>query len=176
MKYCNKIIITIAFLCFLLLGSQCKKDLNLSKIPNIQFLKFSKLSSPSDDISKRGIIIFSYTDGDGNIGLSQGDTTGVFSKGNEYYYNLWITYQEYQNGTWKDVEIQDIQTGEISYLHSRIPMLTKTPIGQAIKGEIIDTIPIYNPVSKYDTIRFLIQIADRNLNKSNQISTPMIIR
>ena len=45
-------------------------------------------------------IVFSFTDGDGDIGLDQNILTPPHEPGNFYYYNLYITYYELMDGQW----------------------------------------------------------------------------
>ena len=59
-------------------------------------------------------------------------------------------------------------------LRYRIPDLTPDDRNKAIKGIIVDTIPL-NPNPVYDTIQFSMFIYDRALHKSNVVFTPEII-
>ncbi|MFA8449154.1 MAG: hypothetical protein ACEPOW_00500 [Bacteroidales bacterium] len=172
----KKTFVILFIICSLCTFHSCKKKTLSSKIPEISFLSFEKIIPTEGNIVHKGIVTFSYSDGNGDIGLKQNDTLGIHSKGQEHYYNLWINYQEMQNGKWKDIQLIDPVSKEEIFFHTRIPVLLPYEQEQIIKGEISDTIFIYNPLSKYDTIRFSLQIADRELNKSNIIITPMIIR
>ena len=58
--------------------------------------------------------------------------------------------------------------------NARIPILTPDDNIKAIKGIIVDTLPL-NPKPAYDTIRLKFFIYDRALNQSNIDSTPPII-
>lgn len=164
-------------LSFLLLGvlHQCKKKQSFSKIPEIEYIGFQLLQSEASSVPERGVLMFSYTDGDGDIGLSQGDTTGIFGKDSDYYFNLWITYQERQNGDWKTVYLVNPQTLDTTYLHARVPVLMPNMKNKNIHGEIFDTIPVNNPLSDFDTIRFKVELIDKALNHSNVIETPAIV-
>ncbi len=42
--------------------------------------------------------MISYTDGDGDLGLSDTDTYPPYNVGSEYYYNMIIDYFELQHG------------------------------------------------------------------------------
>jgi len=67
-------------------------------------------------------------------------------------------------------------TYDTIYHNARIPVLTPDGSNKSIKGEIEDTLFIYNYESEFDTIMFEAYIVDRALHKSNTIETPIIIR
>lgn len=170
------------FLLILLIGGliSCKKVEKFPVIPRIEYLSFTKAYNPDLEIYDRGILHFSFEDGDGDIGLNNGDTLPPFNSSSKYYYNLIIIYFEMQNGELKEVPILwfNPQTEQYDTLtqSARIPNLTPEGINKAISGEIQDTLFIYNFNSVYDTIKFEAYIFDRALNMSNTISTPLIVR
>lgn len=147
----------------------CKKTEEYPVIPAIKYENFIKLYN-----SDRGVFKISFTDGDGDIGLTQNDTLPP------YEYNLFITYYEIQYGDTVEVILTKYnhETGQYDTLtfNGRIPMLTPEGSNKSIKGEIEDTLFIYNYSSDFDTIMFDAYIVDRALNKSNIIQTPLIIR
>lgn len=160
--------------------SSCKKVDRFPPEPRIEYLNFSRVYNPDLEIYDRGVLHFSFEDGDGDIGLNSGDTFPPFNNGSDYYYNLIIIYNEMQHGELVEVPIvwfnpQTEQYDTLS-LSSRIPYLTPDGINKAISGEIWDTLFIYNFNSEFDTIQFDAYIIDRALNESNTISTPLIIR
>jgi len=170
------------FLIILLMAaySSCKKVEKYPDIPRIEYLSFTKIYNPDLEIFDRGVLHFSFEDGDGDIGLNSNDTFPPYNTGSPYYYNLIITYYEMQNGELTEVPIlwfnpQTEQYDTLS-LSSRIPNLTPDGVNKAISGEIFDTLFIYNFNSDFDTIKFDAHIIDRALNESNAISTPLIIR
>ncbi len=121
----------------------------------------------SQNIDKKGILEFSFTDGDGDIGLNSWDT--VYP----YDFNLFITYFEKQNGEFKEVPI--IVNGDTTIQDARIPILNTSGEGKSLKGKIEIELFINNPRSNFDTIRYDAYIKDRALNESNVISTPEIV-
>ncbi|MCD4791393.1 MAG: hypothetical protein K8R37_15470 [Bacteroidales bacterium] len=147
----------------------CKKMEEYPVIPAIEYENFIKLYN-----SDRGVFKISFTDGDGDIGLTQNDTLPP------YEYNLFITYYEIHYGDTVEVILTKYnhETGQYDTLtfNGRIPMLTPEGSNKSIKGEIEDTLFIYNYSSDFDTIMFDAYIVDRALNKSNIIQTPLIIR
>lgn len=158
----------------------CRKIEDYPETPHIEFISFGKIYNTELGIYDRGVLKFSFEDGDGDIGLNSGDTLPPYNASSEYHYNLIITYFEMQNGvitevpiTWYNPETEQFDTLTLS---ARIPNLTPEGINKAISGEIDDTLFIYNFNSSFDTIQFEAFIYDRALNKSNTITTPLINR
>lgn len=162
------------FILLVLVVGSCKDYENFPVEPQLEFIEFTILRD-AQGIDQRGIIHMSYTDGDGNIGLDSTDKVAP------YDYNLFIKYYEQQNGVFKEILLirPDYSTNPVTYdtatFNARIPMLTPAGRNKAIRGEIEDTLFINNPLSRFDTIKFEAYIVDRDLNKSNVISTPPII-
>ncbi len=154
-----------------LLSTSCLKDSrNIPNTPAIEFADFVKLANDSADFS------FTFKDGDGNIGLRANDTSGQFSinnAGGEYYYNLHMIYY------FKDVDGKfkryfNVNTNDSQRITARIPDIQ--PVGQnkILDGTIkfrIDP-PYWFP--SHTTIKFDAYIYDRDLNKSNVITSPEI--
>lgn len=164
-----------ALLVLLLVIGSCKKYEEFPPEPVIKFMDFTLLRD-TEGIDQRGILRFSYTDGDGNIGLCSYDTVAPFD------YNLFIKYFELQNGVFKEILLitpNYINDTTIEYdtatFNGRIPILTPAGKNKAIRGEIEDTLNVNNILSPYDTIKYEVYIMDRDLNKSNIIATPPII-
>ncbi len=166
MKHKPKLLIIIV-LAGILLYSSCKKPETYSPIPAIAYVSFAKIQN-SQGIDQKGILTFSFTDGDGDIGLSADDTTGAFSPGSQYYYDLFVTYYEKQNGVYVPVVLPETN-------NLRIPVVTPSGQNKSIKGTIDVNLFINNPTSVYDTIAYDVAICDRALHMSNKIRTPDII-
>ncbi len=164
----------ILSLIFVLLWS-CKKYEEYPPEPQIEFLDFVLLRD-AQGIDQRGVLRFSFTDGDGNIGLYDNDTLPP------YDYNLFVRYFERKNGSFQEVFLvtpRYINDTTIVYdtatFNGRIPILTPAGKNKAISGEIEDTLFVNNPLSAFDTIMFEVFIRDRDLNESNVIQTPPIV-
>jgi hypothetical protein len=140
--------------------------------PFITFNGFVKINDGSG-IDNRGVLQIGYTDGDGDIGLTQNDTLPP------YDYNLFMKYFEKQNGVFKEVYITYFndytQKLDTLVMNARIPVLTPAGRNKSIKGIIQDTIFINNYDSPYDTVRFEVYIKDRALHESNTVTTPEIV-
>jgi hypothetical protein len=173
-------IILFVLIAFILGFASCKKVKKFSEIPRIEYLNFEKIYNPDLGIFERGVLSFSFEDGDGDIGLNNNDTFPPYDPSSKYHYNLIITYFEMQNGELVEVPIlwYNPQTEEFDTLtqSARIPNLTPVGTNKAINGEIYDTLFIYNFNSSFDTIKFEAYIYDRALRQSNTIVTPLIYR
>lgn len=160
----------LLFSMILLVGgsfSSCVKKEKYPDEPVIEFIDLIKVNNALG-VDEKGILVFSFTDGDGDLGLEQGDTFPPFNRQSEYYYNLFIDFYELQMDSLVKIPL------EIP-MHQRIPNLTPEGQSKAIKGEIEAELFINNPLSPYDTIAFEFYIYDRALNKSNVVRTPLIV-
>ena len=160
---------------FLLLGilSSCIKKQDFSTVPKIEFKDFVKYGTDS------AVFICTFQDGDGDIGLTQSDTSGNFVKTGPYFYNMVLTYYyKKTNGTFSTYVIgSGPQTGTIFQYQYRIPNITPDGQNKAIKGEIKVTMkpgPYYVDTHLLKIFRYEAYIYDRALNKSNVIVTPDI--
>ncbi len=162
----SKIQLIIAISVFLLLLS-CKKKESYPDIPAIQFKDFSKIAN-NTIIDEKGVITFSFTDGNGDIGLSPEDTLAPYNPGSPYYYNFLIHYFEKQKGNWTEV-VPPLP------FNARIPLINPSGKEMPLSGEIQMEVYINNQLSVYDTIRFEFYILDRGLHQSNTVTTPDII-
>jgi hypothetical protein len=148
----------------------CLKDEEYPIIPAIEFEDFILLLNTQTGIIQRGVLRISFKDGDGDIGLYPNDTAAP------YDFNLFIDYFEIQNKDTVPIFLVDPVSGDTSTFNARIPILTPTGSDKSIKGEIEDTLFIYDPTSAFDTIMFRVYLVDRALHKSNIIHTPLIKR
>lgn len=153
----------------------CKRYEDYPPEPAIKYTDFLLLRD-QQGIDQRGVLKFSFTDGDGNIGLYDYDTLPP------YDYNLFIRYFEKQKGSFREVFLitpRYVNDTTIVYdtatFNGRIPILTPAGKNKAISGEIEDTLFVNNPLSPYDTIMFEFYIKDRDLNQSNVVQTPPIV-
>ncbi len=123
-----------------------------------------------------GVVKFSFTDGDGDIGLNDSDNESPFDTGSVYYNNIFIRYYEKVNGAWVQGTNPFGDPIEFKY---RIQRITPTGNNKALKGEIIvNIVPIaYNPFSlNNDSIKYDIKLVDRAIHLSNIAETGEILR
>jgi hypothetical protein len=142
---------------FFLLSS-CQKQETYPLEPIIAFNSFTVYQDSA-------ILSLDFTDGDGNIGLTNADSLKPYDS------NLFLTYYEKQKGVFKKIELP-------LPFNYRIPLINKSGKEKPLKGTIsVNITPtFYNPFSKFDTLKFDVIIKDRALNISNTISTPEVLR
>ena len=142
----------------------CFKPDDFPDEPEISFENFEKAENNT------AYLTVSFTDGDGNIGLEKGDTTGKFSPDSRYHHNLFLEYYEKKNGDWVKRDLDPP-------FYYRIPPLEPEGRSKALEGDIRVHIKptYYDPTSPHDTIKFSAQLADRDLNESNIVETDPII-
>lgn len=147
----------------------CLKPDKYPPEPSIEFKSFEQMGDS-------GKIVFSFTDGDGDIGLGENETTPPFDTSSKFYNNVFIRYFEKVNGTF----VQGVgATGDPVEFTYRTEKLTPSGKNKALKGTIIIYIipSFYNPFSaNSDTIKFDIQLADRSLNLSNIVESGEFVR
>ena len=166
----KSIIYSLVFTVMLAVSAGCLREEEYPIIPEIKFEDFILLLNTQSGIIERGVLRISFKDGDGDIGLYQNDTAPP------YDFNLFIDYFEIQNEDTVRVYQVDPVSGDTSTFNARIPILTPRGSDKSIKGEIEDTLFIYDPTSSYDTILFRVHLVDRALHKSNVVYTPLIRR
>lgn len=158
----------------------CRKFEEYPVEPVISYENFLLEYNLETGKTERGVLIFSYTDGDGDLGLAADELYPPYNPGSPYYYNLIISYYEKQNGTFVEVPLLSWNADSAYYdtltFNSRFPRLLKDLEDQPIEGQFSDTLFILNPLSEYDTIKFSAYIIDRALHESNVIETPEIVR
>lgn len=136
--------------------SSCRKIQQFPPEPEIEYVDFLQFGTDSAQL------VVSFTDGDGDIGLRDGDTTGDFA------YNLFLTYYEMQDGAWIEPELA-------TPFWYRIPVLRESSSEKALQGEInVDLSPFYSRPGA-DSIRYDVVLRDRALNNSNTLATPTIV-
>ena len=167
-KHYSKIILFIVIISIFTIPS-CKKLPTYPATPAITFKSLTKIpnGTSSDD---KGILTISFTDGDGDLGLNEGDTLPPFNRGSQYYYNYIVRYYEKEKGTFVD-KTDSLQMT----FNSRVPRIVSKTHNKSLKGDIALELYINNYTSPYDTIKFDVYIIDRALHKSNTITTPDIV-
>lgn len=127
-----------------------------------------EISFKSFEIEDESAVLkFNFTDGDGNIGLEEGDTIPPFCPEEcDYYHNLFCEYYELQDGEW--VIFDDLAAP----FYYRIPIVEPKGQNPTLEGEIhVDLNTYFITGSGYDTCRMSVKLVDRDLNESNTIFT-----
>jgi hypothetical protein len=159
-------------LIILLTGAvSCLKDKQLPDVPQLTTSSFEFTETG-------GAMILGFTDGDGNFGLEEGDTSGVFSDCIRSW-NLYAEYYELRNGIWTR-EVIDPCDGpfpdnDVAFYYA-IPWAKPTGQDQTQEGEIRIDMNTWYLESEFDTIRFEVKIVDRAMNESNTIVVGPLIK
>lgn len=142
--------------------SACLKTEAFPKEPHIDFKSYTQSPDHAE-------LTITFTDGDGDIGLDQGDTLPPYNPGSLWYHNFFVDYYRMQNGQWL------LQQFTLP-LYYRIPVITPTGQNKALQGDIaVQISPQVLPQVPGDTVRFGVRIADRALHESNTVFTDAIV-
>jgi hypothetical protein len=147
--------------------SSCLKKQDFPNRPDLELIGVFSNPAALNANDSLGFVKFNFTDGDGDLGLSAGDTLGQFAPDEQYYYNLFIHYFEKRNGVYEEF-VTPLP------LHVRFKRLEAVGGSGALEGEM-DVRYFSRPGSPYDTIRYEMYIVDRALQHSDTIITPDII-
>jgi hypothetical protein len=154
-----------AFL-FIVVGCFKKK-----KYPSRPVIYFEDFIVTADSAT----ITMKFEDGEGDIGLNDDQSASPYNVESKYYYNLYLVYYEYVNGSLK---VGTDLNGDTLVFKNRLkPIYMGKP--KSIDGKIKYTLSpfYYNFLSNNsDSIVYKIKIIDRALNESDWIETPLIVR
>lgn len=123
-----------------------------------------------------GYLSINFTDGDGDIGLTETQTDPPYDTSSYYHYNMYAEYYEYYGATdeWKPTLINGNDTLTFTF---RVPDITPEGQSKALKGSIQVQLNFYrDPNSTNDSIKYRIKLIDRALNESAWIETPVIYK
>ncbi|MCG8410318.1 MAG: hypothetical protein MI739_03430 [Bacteroidales bacterium] len=155
----RKFIFIFSFIC---LFASCSKKENIPITPMINYSDFIvRYESTSLGQQLTGVLSFTFTDGDGDIGFFENsDTTNNHS---DIIYDLIIYEYRKQNG-------QFVINDTIRYW---MPYFEKGIYKQSIKGSI--DVKLIRTIHSIDTAQYRFFIKDRGNNQSNVEQTPEII-
>ncbi|GGK81708.1 hypothetical protein ACD591_10730 [Rufibacter glacialis] len=169
--------------------TSCYDDPDFSLTPNLTFrgIEQRTLRNAQNIRYDSLILVVRFQDGDGNLGLSETifpeDEAPPFNPEKlnvpqgPGFHNILCDLYKKANG--KYIKITN-QAGK-SFYNGRFPRVSTDKRSEPLEGDIRYSISIYenpsreNPIQKGDTIRFSIQIMDRDLNKSQVVNTDDII-
>ncbi len=145
----------------------CKKINSYSDIPEIRFKKLtSGQKNTALGIVDVTFLTFSFTDGNGDLGVRDTTTTDTLSR----VYVIW--QEKLTDGTYKDYTF--INGNGTTIQPYRIPydyrMNKDDAQNKVLKGEI--EVMLFNPIASLDTVRLEFYIMDRALHKSNVDHSP----
>ncbi len=151
----------VQFLLFLALAIfACEKIEKLPDTPRIEYKDFI-MAKDSDLLGNEilvGTLIFTFEDGDGDVGLPPSDS---LVPGDTTQKNLFLTLYKKTEGTFIRAPEDEIE----SPLAFRIPYIKREGQNKTLKGEI--EVDIQYVIIRYDTIRYDFYIRDRAMHKSN---------
>jgi len=137
----------------------CLPDPEFSEVPT---LGFESLVTQPDG---RATLTLRFTDGDGNVGLSQGDTLPPFCQSCEHHHNLVGEYQEWNDSAWQTPPLL------VPYAY-RVPVAEPTGSSPALDGTIaLELTSWYLTGTDADSVRFVWTLWDRDLNASDEAVT-----
>ena len=166
----TKIHYIFSFTLLIAVMSSCFKNETYPLEPIITYHSFSISGEEAS-------LTFNFTDGDGDIGLSDSDTIAPYSVDSEFHYNLLINYFE-KDDVLGWIQGQNLDGTPTIFEYRIKPIIIKGKT-KGVKGKIeVDMGTVFfNPVSdQNDTIKYKIQLIDKALNKSNTIESEVIIR
>lgn len=116
------------------------------------------------------LVTIGFTDGDGDIGLSDSDVQPPYDTSSVYYHNLFYDPEELVNGVWTPVDLP---------YYYRVKVITPSGQNKALDGELKTSFarsffPL-PPLVAGDTVRFRIRLVDRALHTSNELTTEAIV-
>ncbi len=149
-----------AGIALLLQTSACLKPEEFPPEPRIEFKSFTVY--PAEDSAS---LVFTFTDGDGDIGLTDADSLPPYDA------NLYLEYFERQAGQWVNVDLGG--QPDIPY---RVPVLTPTGQNKTLEGEIAVALePFSLSHGDADSIKYAVTLWDRALHVSNSVETGLIV-
>lgn len=169
---------------FLLVAVSCQKKVEYPIEPHIEYTGFTYLMKADSTFSGEGVVSFSYTDGDGDLGLDDADTMPPFGFHDTHYYNMEVDYLKLVNGEYVKTPLlsphvpsnpaDTLVLYDTVTFSARFPRLREGEDLKAISGMMEYRLTVQNPFSPNDTIKFEIRILDRALHVSNVIQTEPI--
>jgi hypothetical protein len=156
-----------------LIFASCKKASTPAPAPPV--ISFASFTT-SD--ATNGILTFNFSDADGDIGLNQEDTTGLYATNTVGYYDFYMRYF-YLDSTGNYVKFFHAFNGgnpiedSAKFLY-RIPFVVNNIKSKTLDGQIIINLNGYKPANTalYRNFRYEFYIYDRALHKSNVVTTP----
>ena len=120
------------------------------------------------------VVTVGFTDGDGDVGLDDGDSQSPFGQNEAHYNNFQIEFKRRSGGQWTDID------SDWSYRMKRI-----SPSGQdpTLNGEIeVKVGPYPGPrpfpypdIFAGDTLQANIRLEDRSLHMSNTVTSEAFV-
>lgn len=165
MKWTTKILFIIFG--FGIFTTSCEKKECEDPIPSLSYNNFT----PSLEDSTAYLLIFDFSDCDGDIGMAATDSI-LDENGERQGFNSFIDIYYVQNGLWFKHEFKEDEVG----LDYKIPVLQNSNQNPSLEGEI--ETKLYESLFEilgYDTIKFRSRILDNAGHYSNEVETPAYV-
>jgi hypothetical protein len=164
----------IKILVIVLLASCKQEGLKFSNVPALTLEK-APVQYQRNGKDSSVVLEVNYTDGDGDIGLEPADTVAPFNYGSKFFYNLYINVYQVNDGKASLIPIPASNPPDSVRFNDRITNLTPTGKNKSIYGVIrINLNATPYPGIQPDSMFYTVQIADRSLNRSNIVKTPVM--
>ena len=152
-----------------LLLAGCLKTEEFPPEPRIEFKSFQIYNVYNPDLGTwvdSASLVISFTDGDGDIGLTNADSLPP------YDCNLRLEYYEFENGVWTNPDL-----GTSPYICERVPIIRPTGQNKTLEGEIAVAMMDFEffHLPGADSIRYSAVLVDRALHESNSVETGLIL-
>ena len=147
-----------------IINTSCVKESNFPTTPIIKFERFELFGNDSANC------YISFTDGDGDIGIIEGDTTAEDDLTMKYLFKA-IDGEFYAYDSDPGTPALDTL-----FYNNRVPNITPDGQYKALEGEIkikLRSAPLFSP--DHSIVKFEITLTDRAGNKSNMVETDEII-
>ena len=141
----------------------CKDDRQFPIEPVISFKGYTLMKEGGIETLK---VTLRFTDGDGDIGLAENETFPPYNVGSPYFYNLWVTYYEMDNGTFQEITLP-------SPISIRVPILNPSGRPTPLEGDISYDIDV--TLRGNDTLKMDFQLVDRALHISAPVESGTIV-
>lgn len=139
--------------------ASCVKKTTYPKTPEIEYQAFYPFTDESADLQIK------FTDGNGDIGVSETDSTRTLFM--TYYYKDTLTgkYRAYYSGLLNDT----LRTGYV------IKAPSGSYQGKPISGEVSVRLQQFRHSKKIKNVKYVIHLFDKEGNKSNVATTPELV-
>lgn len=143
--------------------SACVKEKNFPTTPVIAFKKYESYTTDSADC------VITFKDGDGDIGVLEGDTVSP----NDF--RLKYLYKDSTDGVFKHFDDPSTLAMDTLFISYRVPNLTPEGQYKALDGEIRAKLRglIYFPT--HQIVKFEVTLFDRAGHRSNVVTTDEIV-
>lgn len=177
----KKLLYTSFILFAIVLLVSCGKDESFPDVPNLEYNGATKIKGAAGKDSLV-IINLTFSDGDGDIGLTEADSFPPFRFGERHFFNLFVEFYSIENGMATKI-ISPFISPDTLYkdtinFSQRIKYLTPKGRNKSIKGKL-DVVTNFFTIDlnqhRPDSVYYEIQLFDRKLQQSPIITTPPIL-